>query len=777
MNDWIGKSLGKVRIDSLLARGGMAEVYLGTHTTLKREVAVKILRAQYEDDPDLLERFEREAQVVAKLRHQNIVQVFDFDSINDCPYIVMEYVPGPSLSQYLSVLHKNNLRVELSDIHKILTGVVNALQYAHDSGVIHRDIKPGNIILTSRARRVTPGETLPRDFEPILTDFGLVRFLDASRYTTAGRTAGTPAYMSPEQARGETTDGRTDIYSLGIVLYEMLAGKIPFDGETTVSILLKHVYEPPPPIQGLPIPLQRALDKALAKKPSERYPTPLKFGDAFNAATQATAEKNTFVEIVPVSEPFLVPESNPDQSLIIIDSAPKSLMNKRKWQPIAIGVSMLVAALFGGAYLFNNFKSTPVTELPTDSQTTAPTNIELPAIPLTGAQLGRTAVLHFRDGDAIMDQAVLEALAVPAPPAGGGYEVWLGNAEERISLGILLLDATGKGTLTYKASPSENLLAKYDRAEITLKPIDPSSGETERVAFSYTLPQDGLIYIRQLLVSDPETPGQIALIQALSNDTQLLDQSVSEIQKAYVNGDQVNVRSNAESIINLISGSESPEHKDWNRDGQLSDLGEGFGFLLNSSNLGHIQAVFAHADYVANSTGASQNMIVRGGEVKVCAENLALWIPQLKEQAQEIITATSVADMDTPVKEAVALVEKIHSGIDLDGNAKIDPLAGECGVATIYESAYAMADMPLLPVNLPGSATATVGIGTPSPAITIINVTITPTKKDSGGSLQNTQVPQPTSPPPVNTPKPIPPGQQNKTEEPKPTKDPKNNKP
>src|SRR6185369_15397436 len=141
MNDWIGKHLGKVRIDSLLARGGMAEVYLGTHTTLKREVAIKILRTQYEDDPDLLERFEREAQVVAKLRHHNIVQVFDFDSIDERPYIVMEYVAGASLSQYLAVLHKNTLHIELADITKILTGVANALQYAHESGVIHRDIK------------------------------------------------------------------------------------------------------------------------------------------------------------------------------------------------------------------------------------------------------------------------------------------------------------------------------------------------------------------------------------------------------------------------------------------------------------------------------------------------------------------------------------------------------------------------------------------------------------------------------------------------------------
>src|SRR4030095_1161548 len=266
MNEWVGKMLGKVRIDSLIARGGMAEVYLGTHTTLQREVAVKILRNQYEDDEDLLERFQREARVVAKLRHQNIVQVFDYDAVDERPYIIMEYVSGPSLSKYLSKLHKNKGKLELHEVNRILTGVAQALQYAHDSGVIHRDIKPGNIILTSHSEPVNPGQPLPQDFEPVLTDFGLVRFLNSSRQTSAGQTAGTPAYMSPEQARGEATDGRTDIYSLGIVLYEMLMGKVPFDGETTMSILLKHISEPPPPIPGLSNPIQKFLDKALAEK-------------------------------------------------------------------------------------------------------------------------------------------------------------------------------------------------------------------------------------------------------------------------------------------------------------------------------------------------------------------------------------------------------------------------------------------------------------------------------------------------------------------------------
>jgi len=751
MNDWIGKSLGKVRIDSLLARGGMAEVYLGTHTTLKREVAVKILRAQYEDDPDLLERFEREAQVVAKLRHQNIVQVFDFDSINDSPYIVMEYVPGPSLSRYLSVLHKSNLRVELSNVSKIITGVANALQYAHDNGVIHRDIKPGNIILTSHVRRITPGETLPLDFAPILTDFGLVRFLNTSRQTSAGQTAGTPAYMSPEQARGETTDARTDIYSLGIVLYEMLAGKVPFDGETTVSILLKHIADPLPPIPGLSAPLQRVLDKALAKNPSERYSTPLKFANAFNIATETKAEQSTFMDITPVTDPAAIPYSDPAQSLIVINSPPQPAA--RSWRPIALGTVAL--ALFGVVYFFNGFKSPPVAEVPTATPPVATvTSTEIPVIPISGTQLGRTAVLHFRDGDVLMDQAMLEALAVPAPPAGTEYEVWLGGPEERISLGILLVNAAGKGTRTYNASTGENLFAKYDRVEITIKPIDANSGEAERVAYSYTLPPDGLIYIRQLLVADPETPNQTALIQALATDTQLLEQSVSEMQKAYANSDQTNVRLNAESIINLLAGSQSPEHKDWNGDGQISDPGAGYGFLLNGDNLGHVQAVFIRADYAANSSGASQNIIVRGGEVKVCAENLAQWIPLLKEQAQKIVTATSLANMDAPVKDVIALAEKIRNGIDLNGNSKVEPLAGECGVVTVYESAYAMADMPLLPVNL---GTPTVTSGTPASGST---VNTTPTKSTGGGGGS-------TQPNATN----VPPGQQ-KTKEPKPTNDP-----
>src|SRR5688572_27393296 len=297
MSTWIGKTLGKVYIDSLIARGGMAVVYLGMHTTLQRKVVVKCLQNDYEDYATALECFEREAQVVAILRHHNIVQVFDFDTVDDQPYIVMEYINGPSLSTYLNTLHGKIGRLELPQVSRLLTKVASALQYAHDSGVIHRDVKPSNILLTSRSSQIVPGEPLPLDFEPVLSDFGLVRFLSSSLQTSSGKIVGTPAYMSPEQARGEHTDERTDIYSLGIVLYEMLAGHVPFDGETTMSILFKHINEPPPPIPGLAAPLQNVLNRALAKNTANRFQTPNELAAAFNEVLEETSGASTILQM------------------------------------------------------------------------------------------------------------------------------------------------------------------------------------------------------------------------------------------------------------------------------------------------------------------------------------------------------------------------------------------------------------------------------------------------------------------------------------------------
>ena len=281
MPDWLGKTIGKVRIDKLLAKGGMAEVYLGMHLTLERPVAIKFLHSYIEGEPLLLERFHREAKVVAGLRHPNIVQVFDFDAEDGHPFIIMEYLKGPTLATYLTHLHQRKKRIPQDQVARLLKRLTEALDYAHAEGVIHRDIKPGNILLHNRTDEIPLDQTLPADVEPIVTDFGLVRVMNAATQTMSGIVSGTPAYMSPEQARGDEIDQRTDFYSLGAVLYEMLAGRVPFQADNTVTVLHMHIHTPPPPIPGISPKIQAVVDRALAKNPKDRYQTGQEMADDF----------------------------------------------------------------------------------------------------------------------------------------------------------------------------------------------------------------------------------------------------------------------------------------------------------------------------------------------------------------------------------------------------------------------------------------------------------------------------------------------------------------
>ena len=752
MADWIGKTLGRVRIESMIARGGMAEVYLGTHTTLQRDVAVKLLRNHFEDDLRPRERFEMEAQAVARLRHPNIVQVFDFDTIEDQPYIVMEYIRGPSLSKYLSVLHENNRRLELPVVSRLLTGVANALQYAHESGVVHRDVKPGNILLTSRSLQIVPGETIPLDFEPVLTDFGLVRFLDSSRKTTTGLTAGTPAYMSPEQAMGLATDGRTDIYSLGIVLYEMLSGKVPFDGDTTMSVLLKHLNEAPAPIPGLSPALQRVLDIALAKVADDRFQEPKEMAAAFNTALKETSDASTALPVPRVSK-----------SAKVKKPAPSGL--QRYWKPVAL--AGLLIALAGTSLLLNGM-GIPVTATTETPRTVALSDTPTQLVPIA---LGPTGVLQFQDGDAVLDQVTLIAQAMPAAPAGSNYQVWLVNGGERLPLGTLAVDGEGRGNLPFDDPEDRNLLASYEGVEITIEPIDSANlnGLEPRLAYAYSLPDSGLAYLRGLMVSFPSTPEQIGLIHGLAANIQMIDQAAKEMLSNYEAGDQAGARENAEAILNLLVGDKSENHKDWSGDGQLSDPGDGYGLLLNGNNFGYIQAVYSNTDYAVNAAGASRNMIVNGDHVKTCVQNLAGWAPELRNHMLTILQAAILSDVDQPIRRSAVLAEQMLNGIDLNENEQADPISNECGLSGAYKYTYQMADMPLLPVNAADTPTSLTESVTPSPMGTppvfiVASPTLTGRPGDSPTnppSIPPTNPPsnpptEPPSNPPTNPPPPQP---------------------
>jgi tetratricopeptide (TPR) repeat protein/tRNA A-37 threonylcarbamoyl transferase component Bud32 len=262
VEDLVGRTLGRYEVTALVGRGGMATVYKARHPGLNRTVAVKVLHRHLAVDAAFVGRFRREARAVAALRHPNIVRVYDFDSEGDIYFIVMEFIDGPTLASFLKRLFKQDRHLSAAEILRLFSPLCSAIHYAHEQGMVHRDIKPSNIILT-------------RKQEPILTDYGIARIAGATAYTIPGVVIGSAHYMSPEQAEGLPGDNRSDIYSLGIVLFEALTGSVPFQGETPASVLMKQVSAAPPPARSLnpdlPPAIEAVLGKALAKDPNDRY--------------------------------------------------------------------------------------------------------------------------------------------------------------------------------------------------------------------------------------------------------------------------------------------------------------------------------------------------------------------------------------------------------------------------------------------------------------------------------------------------------------------------
>ena len=260
VEDLIGKQLGPYRVVAPLGEGGMAAVYKAYQPGMDRYVALKILPRYFASDPQFVARFEQEAKVLAKLLHPHILPIHDYGETDGYTYIVMPFVKSGTLADLLQ-----GSLLPLPQIRRIVTQVGDALDYAHSQGVIHRDVKPSNILIDQRSNC-------------LLTDFGIAKMVEGTIHLTrTGGIVGTPAYMSPEQIQGEELDGRSDVYSLGIVLYEMATGRPPYRAETPPAVFVKHLHDPLPLPRSLnpsvPEAIERVILKALAKKREDRYAT------------------------------------------------------------------------------------------------------------------------------------------------------------------------------------------------------------------------------------------------------------------------------------------------------------------------------------------------------------------------------------------------------------------------------------------------------------------------------------------------------------------------
>ena len=305
MDKYVGKRLdGRYEIHELIGVGGMANVYRCTDTLDDREVAIKILKDEYLNNEEFSRRFKNESKAIAMLSHPNIVKVYDVSFGDMIQYIVMEYIDGITLKEYID---RQGI-IEWKDVIHLTTQVLKALQHAHESGIVHRDIKPQNIMLL-------------QDGTIKVTDFGIARFSDKATRTMTDQAIGSVHYISPEQARGDQTDGKSDIYSVGVMLYEMLTGRLPFDGDTAVSVALMQLQQQPKRPRevnpAIPIGLEQITMKAMQKKPSDRYASAaemLNDIERFRLNPSIVFEYGAFVDNQPTKHVNSIKETAKDES-------------------------------------------------------------------------------------------------------------------------------------------------------------------------------------------------------------------------------------------------------------------------------------------------------------------------------------------------------------------------------------------------------------------------------------------------------------------------------
>lgn len=447
------QKFGRYPVERELGRGGMAIVYLGHDPRGNRPVAIKVLPRQFTFQPEFKARFEREAQVVVALNHPAIVPVYDVGVEKEEPYLVMEYLPGGTLSERLE-----RGALSVSEAARVLRRVGAALDHAHRHGVIHRDLKPDNILFDAAGNAY-------------LADFGIVKVAEATAALTGSQIIGTPAYMSPEQVHGNMAiDGRSDIYALGVILFEMLTGRKPYQAETPTKQMMMHVLEPVPRIlplnPNLPPHCEAIIAQAMAKKPETRYQT----AGALAAAVASLPGVN-----LPPEEPAVAPRS----SL----SAPRSAIPLWFWAVVALAVLIVCAGvvLSGGALAMSQLRKTAtphvvevitvedpglqITRLTPDTEIT-PADINTPAD--TSQFATDTAGTELPTPVTNEPQPPTDGTETPVSPNPPAIPIDAGNASQMTQLARL-----GNGTLAAAVpSPDGRILAVAGSLGIWLYDIE-----------------------------------------------------------------------------------------------------------------------------------------------------------------------------------------------------------------------------------------------------------------------------------------------------------------
>lgn len=477
--------LGKYELRESLGRGGMAEVWKAFDPSLQRYVAIKLMHADLRADPEFVKRFEREARVIAALHHPHIVQLHDFQvayaagSSNPVAYMVMEYISGQTLADYLRATSRVGRFPSPAEIIHLFSAISSAVDYAHQRNMLHRDIKPANILLDQhRPARFPMGEA-------VLTDFGIARLLNNASATLTGQWIGTPLYMSPEQAQGHTCDGRSDIYSLGIILYEMLTGAQPFQGETPIAIIMQQISVMPiaPDLlnPGISPAARDVILRSLAKNPEERFPTASAMTAALMTALNVSPPPRVSSVMPPDMGALSFQETEMPRSALS-EAAPfeplkkkKQAAQSRKKLHMLMAVTALLVALAGSGL-------TAFYAMTHSSASTTVHSLVGHALFVSSGQVTNG------DNQGIDDELQIDLHAIPDPDPGKSYYAWLLSdrgvtPQTSLFLGRLTVSAGNVHFLYPGNTQHSNLIGMSSRLLITEEesstmPASPSSDQS-----------------------------------------------------------------------------------------------------------------------------------------------------------------------------------------------------------------------------------------------------------------------------------------------------------
>jgi serine/threonine protein kinase len=387
-----GQMLGPYRIITQIGKGGMANVYKAYQPSVDRYVAIKVLPSQLAESQEFATRFHQEARIIAKLEHPHILPVFDYGESDGVAYFVMRYLEAGTLRDKMEA----GRPLPLNDIDRIFTQLAEALSYAHSFGIIHRDLKPANALIDSHGNI-------------FLTDFGIAKLMESAspRLTQTDAIMGTPAYISPEQAQSQPVDQRSDIYSLGIILYEMVTGRVPFVADTPLAVLFKHISDPLPLPSlvkpDIPAPIEKVILKALAKEPKDRFST----ADEFVAAwKRALEEKETVQRVSEGTSPptkYTVPSDQTQRKPAPVKPAATKSGMPTGWIVGCLAVACVLFSVAGVAILGANWRNIPLlnpaatdTPLPLPTETASP--IPATEVPLPTA----TTIVDINTGSVLL---------------------------------------------------------------------------------------------------------------------------------------------------------------------------------------------------------------------------------------------------------------------------------------------------------------------------------------------------------------------------------------